>query len=91
MYINKVIETVLNYNEPFDLEKFNEKVAINLSCKMAIKANEYISHEEAIELIKNLQKCTQPFNCPHGRPTTLIYTIKELEHLFKRSGFDTIK
>lgn len=91
MYINKIIETVLNYNEPFDLVKFNEKVAINLSCKMAIKANEYISSDEAIELIKNLQKCEQPFNCPHGRPTTLIYTVSELEHLFKRSGFDTIK
>lgn len=91
MYINKIIETVLNYNEPFDLVKFNEKVAINLSCKMAIKANEYISSDEAIELIKNLQKCAQPFNCPHGRPTTLIYTVSELEHLFKRSGFDTIK
>lgn len=91
MYINKIIETVLNYNEPFDLVKFNERVAINLSCKMAIKANEYISPEEAIELIKNLQKCEQPFNCPHGRPTTLIYTVSELEHLFKRSGFDTIK
>ena len=76
-YVNKVLETVLNYNEPFDLVKFNEKVAINLSCKMAIKANEYISNEEAINLIKTLQKCTQPFNCPHGRPTTLIYTVQE--------------
>ena len=90
-YINKIIETVLNYNEPFDLVKFNEKTAINLSCKMAIKANEYISSEEAIALIKDLQKCSQPFNCPHGRPTTLIYTVSELEHLFKRSGFDTKK
>lgn len=90
-YVNKVLETVLNYNEPFDLVKFNEKVAINLSCKMAIKANEYISNEEAINLIKTLQKCVQPFNCPHGRPTTLIYTVQELEHLFKRSGFDNQK
>ena len=88
-YVEKVIETVLNFNEEFDLVKFNEKVAINLSCKMAIKANMYISREEAINLIKDLQKCKQPFNCPHGRPTTLIYTISELEHLFKRSGFDT--
>ena len=88
-YVEKVIETILNYNEEFDLVKFNEKVAINLSCKMAIKANQYISKEEAISLIKDLQKCAQPFNCPHGRPTTLIYTVSELEHLFKRSGFDT--
>jgi len=78
---------VLNYDEPFDLVKFNEKIAINLSCKMAIKANQYITEEEAINLIKDLQKCTQPFNCPHGRPTTLIYETKELERLFKRSGF----
>jgi len=86
-YINKIIEVVLNYDEPFDLVKFNEKIAINLSCKMAIKANEYITKEEAVALIKDLQKCIQPFNCPHGRPTTLIYEQKELERLFKRSGF----
>lgn len=86
-YINKIIDVVLNYDEPFDLVKFNEKIAINLSCKMAIKANQYITEEEAINLIKDLQKCTQPFNCPHGRPTTLIYETKELERLFKRSGF----
>lgn len=86
-YINKIIDVVLNYDEPFDLVKFNEKMAINLSCKMAIKANQYISEEEAISLIKDLQKCAQPFNCPHGRPTTLVYETKELERLFKRSGF----
>ncbi len=87
-YIDKVLETFLNYKENFDMVKFNEKVAINLSCKMAIKANTSISREEAISLIKDLQKCNQPFNCPHGRPTTLIYSVSELEHLFKRSGFD---
>ena len=86
-YINKIIEVVINYDEPFDLVKFNEKMAINLSCKMAIKANEFITEKEATALIKDLQKCSQPFNCPHGRPTTLIYEQKELERLFKRSGF----
>ena len=39
------------------------------------------------KLIDDLRKCDNPFNCPHGRPTTICYTKEEIEKLFKRSGF----
>ena len=42
------------------------------------------------ELINDLRKCDNPFNCPHGRPTTIFYSNYDLEKLFKRSGFDKI-
>ena len=66
-------------------EKFVEKTAITLSCKMAIKANDHISIEEAEELLNTLRKCSNPFTCPHGRPTIITYSKYELERLFKRS------
>ena len=74
----------------FSIVKFNEKVATMLSCKMAIKANESITLEEHEQLINDLRKCKNPFNCPHGRPTTIFYSNYDLEKLFKRSGFDKI-
>ena len=82
--IQKIIDIIVE-NESFSLEKFVEKTAITLSCKMAIKANDHISIEEAEELLNTLRKCSNPFTCPHGRPTIITYSKYELERLFKRS------
>jgi len=86
----KIIEIILNYGSNFSIVKFNEKIATTLSCKLAIKANENITLEEQERLINDLRKCDNPFNCPHGRPTTIFYSNYDLEKLFKRSGFDKI-
>ena len=58
-----------------------------MACKMSIKANEAITMDEMKYLIDDLRKCKNPFNCPHGRPTTIFYSTYDLEKLFKRSGF----
>ena len=39
-------------------------------------------------LIDDLKKCDNPFNCPHGRPTIVTFSNYELEKLFKRTGFN---
>ena len=81
--LRKIIEVILNTKE-FSKEKFNERIAITLSCKMAIKANDYISLEEADKLLEKLLLCDNPYTCPHGRPTIINYSYYELEKLFKR-------
>ena len=86
----KIIEIILMTEKNFSVTKFNEKIAIMLSCKLAIKANENITLEEQEKLINDLRKCDNPFNCPHGRPTTIFYSKYDLEKLFKRSGFDNL-
>lgn len=85
--IRKIIEVVINKEKGFSIEKFNEKIATMLSCKLAIKANENITLLEMESLINDLRKCDNPFNCPHGRPTIIFYSKYDLEKLFKRSGF----
>ena len=85
--IKKIIELVIEKEKKFDLSKFNDNVAATMACKMSIKANTSITHEEMENLISDLRKCKNPFNCPHGRPTVIYYSIDDLEKLFKRSGF----
>lgn len=89
--IRKIIEIVIATEKNFDIEKFNEKVATMMSCKQAIKANMNITMEEMEALVTDLRKCKNPYNCPHGRPTTIFYSTYDMEKLFKRSGFDNIK
>lgn len=82
--IRKIIEIIITEND-FSKEKFNEKIAITLACKMSIKANDYISLEEADKLLETLLNCENPYTCPHGRPTIINYSYYELEKLFKRA------
>ena len=86
--IRKIIDVIVEYERDFNIVKFNEKVATMLSCKLSIKANTNITLEEMESLINDLRNCSNPFNCPHGRPTTIHYSNYDLEKLFKRSGFE---
>lgn len=83
--IKKILEVLISEEKNFTIEKFREKAAITLSCKMAIKANMNISTEEMESLINDLRKCENPYTCPHGRPTTIFYSNYELEKMFKRA------
>lgn len=85
--IRRIIEIIIEKEKNFNIEKFNETIAINLSCKLSIKANDNLSINEMEELIKDLRNCDNPYNCPHGRPTVIFYSKYDLEKLFKRSGF----
>jgi DNA mismatch repair protein MutL len=86
--IKRIIELIVAVEKNFNIEKFNESIATMMSCKNAIKANQYVSEDEIKVLIERLRKCKNPYNCPHGRPTIIYYTNYDLEKLFKRSGFE---
>lgn len=88
--IKKILDLIINIEKNFTIEKFNEKLATTLACKMSIKANTNITIEEMERLISDLRKCDNPYNCPHGRPTIIFYSTYELEKLFKRSGFENL-
>ena len=85
--IKKVLELVIEKEKNFNLEKFNDHLAATMACKMSIKANTAITLDEMQNILDDLRKCKNPFNCPHGRPTIIYYSKSDLEKLFKRSGF----
>ncbi len=82
--VRKIIDLVILNKSSFDPVKFNESIAITLACKMSIKANMRISHEAQEELLNELVLCDNPYNCPHGRPTIIKFSIYDLERMFKR-------
>lgn len=64
-------------------ESIDEKIA-SMSCKAAVKGNMKLSYEEMDELINELLSLDNPYHCPHGRPTIIAMTKRELEKKFKR-------
>ena len=80
-----IFEQVIREEKNFELSKFHDHLAATMACKASVKGNTRITIEDMESLISQLRNCNNPFNCPHGRPTIIEFTIYELEKMFKRS------
>ena len=61
----------------------DEKIA-SMSCKAAVKGKMKLSAAEVQTLIGELLTLNNPYHCPHGRPTIIAMSRRELEKKFKR-------
>lgn len=81
----RTIFDLLIEEKKFDALKFNDKIAATIACKKSLKGNTRITLDMASKILENLVLCDNPYNCPHGRPTIIKFTLYELEKMFKRS------
>lgn len=81
--IKEMIDFLLN-NKSLSNKEFREATAIMMSCKRSIKANHYLSDQEARALIEDLKRTNNPYNCPHGRPVLVQMENRDIEKMFKR-------
>ena len=58
-----------------------------MACKAAVKAGDPLTAAEIEALLARRQVVERASNCPHGRPTTLRLSLRDLEKQFKRTGF----
>jgi DNA mismatch repair protein MutL len=61
-----------------------ESLAISAACHTSIRAGQALSLLEMRELVSQLERCSSPQACGHGRPTMLRMTAEELERQFSR-------
>ncbi|KSV56056.1 DNA mismatch repair protein MutL [Pediococcus acidilactici] len=81
--VKEMVDYVLN-DRNMTVAKFREATAIMMSCKRAIKANHHLDDLQAKQLLKDLAKVENPFNCPHGRPVLVHFSTTDVEKMFKR-------
>ena len=81
--VKEMVDYVLN-DRNMTVAKFREATAIMMSCKRAIKANHHLDDLQAKQLLKDLAKVENPFNCPHGRPVLVHFSTTDMEKMFKR-------
>ena len=86
-YISPVIRTLEGFGISAEFTGRNDIVIDKLimrSCKSAVKGGEHLSEMEIRGLIDELAGCSNPYCCPHGRPTFIRYTKYEIERSFRR-------
>ncbi|MCR4697920.1 MAG: DNA mismatch repair endonuclease MutL [Bacilli bacterium] len=84
--ISDCVHACLNDESSDPLNLLHLTIA-NIACKKSIKANHKMSLFEIEALLKDLAKCKNPANCPHGRPTIIKISRADIERMFRRTGF----
>jgi len=83
-FIKEIIDDFLNSTQKKMPGEWREKTIITMSCRLAIKAGDSLDNSETKGLLKSLALTNNPYTCPHGRPTLIRFSLRELEENFKR-------
>jgi DNA mismatch repair protein MutL len=62
-----------------------DEVLHGMACKAAIKAGDPLSPAEVDALVRDRRVVAESHHCPHGRPTSLTLTRRDLDRQFRRT------
>jgi DNA mismatch repair protein MutL len=61
-----------------------ERITRIVACRGAVKAGTVCTREQCQRIVDQLRMMQNPFTCPHGRPTMIRFSRKELDAMFHR-------
>ena len=64
---------------------WTEKIINSLACHGAVRAGQTLSDDEMRELLRQLEQTSMAYTCPHGRPTVIHLSERQMEREFRRS------
>jgi DNA mismatch repair protein MutL len=67
-----------------DLSKVLEDCRMLMACHNAVRANQHLAPKQISSMLNELDQCRNPSHCPHGRPTWIRWSRRDLEKAFKR-------
>ncbi len=82
--LREIIRELSSWGKNADLRRSFDSLLRLMACHSAVQASQPIQADQAKNLLADLQNCTSPSNCPHGRPTLVKITVPELEKMFGR-------
>ncbi len=82
--LQQVAQQLVEGQRPPERRDLLDELLHTISCKAAIKAGDQLSPEEISALLEHRHLVHDAHHCPHGRPTTLVFTREELDRRFKR-------
>lgn len=84
-FVLELLDLLSDKGPQLNAEALLDEVLNMAACKAAIKAGQKLSDSEIEALLAAGQNADQSSRCPHGRPTTIRFTMEELAKQFKRT------
>ncbi len=82
--LNEIIGDLIEHGAVKGVDSVAKRTVAYVACRSAIQAGEVLTESQRRLLLEKLAETTDSFTCPHGRPTTITFSISDLEKLFKR-------
>jgi DNA mismatch repair protein MutL len=82
--LRSVVDQIVEDGKTLDQRDLVDELLHMISCKAAVKAGDRLSAEEITALLEHRELCQDAHHCPHGRPTSLVFSRDELDRRFKR-------
>lgn len=67
-----------------DMGARQDEFLATMACHSAVRANHRLNEPEIRALLARMDACANPWHCPHGRPTTIQWSLGDIERRFKR-------
>jgi DNA mismatch repair protein MutL len=80
-----VVDHLLNKERAPTKEALLHLLMATMACKAAVKAGDKLSQEEIAYLLQLRAMAEDSHHCPHGRPTSLLFSRQELDKQFRRT------
>ena len=84
-FVQDLIDLITDKGASLDTQSLLDEILDMAACKAAIKAGQKLSDNEIEQLLADREKTEFTNRCPHGRPTTIKFSIAELQKQFKRT------
>ncbi|MCZ2343658.1 MAG: DNA mismatch repair endonuclease MutL [Bacteroidales bacterium] len=82
--LQSVIDYLVTKDRPPVKEVLLDHLLATMACKAAVKAGDPLTQEEITYLLHLRTLAEDSHHCPHGRPTSLLFSRKDLDKQFKR-------
>ena len=83
-FVLELVDELKAAGQSVNTLRLGEHTIAKTVCRHAVKANDPLAGPELEKLLDDLRHCDMPYTCPHGRPTLIEMSLKELEKKFGR-------
>ncbi len=83
--LKSVVDCLVSKDRPPMREQLLHNLIATMACKAAVKAGDRLTQEEIDHLMHLREMAEDSHHCPHGRPTSLLFSRQELDKQFRRT------
>lgn len=84
-FVQDMLDLLTDKTPAADAESLLNAILNMAACKAAVKAGQKLTDAEIEQLLADRHQFEYVGHCPHGRPTTIKFSVRELQKQFRRT------
>jgi DNA mismatch repair protein MutL len=82
--LKAVVDHLVSKDRPPSRAHLLNELLSLMACHAAVRAGDRLNADEMAALVAQRELANDTHHCPHGRPTTLLFSRHDLDRQFRR-------